>query len=483
MFRLLISFPLVVLCAFFLSCVVFLSCGFANLRPIGVTVEPGKSNSLLAEENSPVILKFNTEMVKNEAEGILQISSDSGLVNGDRFWNDNDLYFVPIAGWTAGIRYNLSLLGTIRSVDGRELRLEHFVSFYAVNKNDRPFLERYSPSDGESTGTGGVCFEFYFSRPMNRLSVESALTIEGIGNKTFEWSDDDRKLKVSPDGNLSAITVYRWNLKDGAKSMDGSPLLKSYSSFFITDLDKTPPQVIDVYPVINTNGQWFPLGNKIETDFKPGQGIAVVFNKPMGENALRSLRFEPSLTGRMEFLSEKSVVYIFTRGPEPEKIYTLIVSGDTADAGGLKIGDDYKINFTPDIIFLDILSLYAVGNSSVLDNNSSSAVLAVPVDSAAKEITVNIRFSLPLETNEEKQNIALKITLNAFFPKTITPAALKNVYWASYDVLQMQWEGLTAGAEEPHFYKLTIPGGKGGITMADGTYMKDDFIVYLEAVK
>jgi hypothetical protein len=47
----------------------------------------------------------------------------------------------------------------------------------------------------------------------------------------------------------------------------------------------------------------------------------------------------------------------------------------------------------------------------------------------------------------------------------------------------MWWEGLTPGSEEPHFYKLTIPGGKGGITMTDGTYMKEDFIVYLEAVK
>jgi len=47
----------------------------------------------------------------------------------------------------------------------------------------------------------------------------------------------------------------------------------------------------------------------------------------------------------------------------------------------------------------------------------------------------------------------------------------------------MQWVGLTAGVEEPHFYKLTIPGGKSGISMTDGTYMKEDFIVYLEAVE
>jgi Large extracellular alpha-helical protein len=477
MFRLLINLSLAALCAYLLSC------GFVDLRPIGITIEPGVSNSLLAEADSPVILKFSTQMEKNEAEGILQVSSDLGAVKGDRFWKNNDLYFVPAAGWTAGIRYTLSLSGTIRAVDGREIRLERFVSFYAINKREPPFLEWYSPSDGASAGTAGICFEFHFSCPMNRLSVESALTIDGIGNKTFEWSNNDKKLKVIPAVKLSALTLYRWNLQDSAKSTDGVPLAKAYSSYFITDLDKTLPRVKDVYPVLNTGGQWFPTGADIETSLMSGQGIAVVFNKPMGENALRALRFEPSLSGRTEMLSEKSIVYIFTRDPEPEKTYTLIVSGDTTDSSGLKIGDDYKINFTPNIPYLDVLSFFADGNSSIIDKYSSLTILAVPVKPATGEIFINIRFSLPVKNNEEKQNIALKINLNVFFPKATASAALKDVNWVSDDFLRMRWEGLTAGNEEPHFYKLTIPGGKSGITMLDGTYMKEDFIVYMEAVK
>jgi len=476
MFRLLISFSAVLLCA------IMLSCGFADFRPVGLNVEPSASNSLLAQENSPVILKFDTPMEKNEAEGILQVSSDSGVVKGDRFWKDNDLYFTPAAGWTAGVRYTLSLSGTIRAVDGREIRLERFVSFYAISKSEPPFLEWYNPSDGASAGTDGIVFEFCFSCPMNRLSVESALTFEGIANKTFEWSDNDKKLKVVPDGKLSALAFYKWNLQDSAKSADGAPLVKSYSSYFTTDIDRSMPVVENVYPVLNTGGQWFPTGANIENGLMPGQGIAVAFNKPMGENALRSLRIEPSLTGRIEFLSEKSIVYIFSRNPEPEKTYTLTVSGETSDKSGIKIGEDFKINFTPDIPYLNVLSFYADGNPLVLNNNSSFNTISVPVEPATGEILINIRFSLPLN-NEEKQNITLKIILNAFFPKTIAPAALQNVRWISDDLLQMRWEGLAAGKDEPHFYKLTIPGGKSGITLTNGVYMKEDFIVYLEAVK
>jgi hypothetical protein len=474
--RLWINFIIVALCAYLSSC------GFADLRLIEVTIEPCVTNSLLAEAYSPVILKFNTQMEKNDAEGILQVTSSSGVVKGDRFWKDNNLYFVPSAGWNAGTRYTLSLSGTIRAVDSREMRLEHFISFYAINKSEPPFLEWYSPAAGASIGINNISFEFHFSCPMNRLSVESALTLDGIGNKTFEWSDNDRILKVIHDSKLSALTLYRWNLQDSAKSIDGVPLAKTYSAHFTTDLDKTLPNVEKVYPVLNTGGQWFPTGADIETGLMAGHGIAVVFNKPMEENALRSLRFEPSLTGRAEFLSEKSIVYIFTRDPEPEKNYTLIVSGDAADNSGLKIGDDYKINFIPDIPYLKILSFSADGGFSFLDEHSLSGILPVPVEPATGGIELTIRFSL-LFNNEEKQNIALKINLNVFFPRTLSPAALQDVKWPSGDFLQMRWEGLTVSNDESNFYKLTIPGGKGGVSTIGGIYMKEDFVVYLEAVK
>ena len=474
-----ISFLSILLCALF-----SISCGFMDLRTIGIGVEPNEVNSVLPAKYSPVVLKFDTEMEKKDAEGILQVTSDAGVVRGDRLWKGNDLYFVPAAGWTAGIRYTLSLSGAIRSVDGRELRIERFVPFYAINRNAPPLLEWHSPANGESTGTNNVILEFRFSRSMDRLTVESALTIEGAGNKTFEWLADDKILKVIPDKALSAWTVYRWNLNDSAKSLDGVPLPRPYSGQFTTNLDQILPYVERVFPVLNSDGRWFPTGLDIETGLGPGHGIAVEFNKPMGENVLRSLRFEPSLTGRTELLSENCVVYIFTRDPEPAVTYTLIVSPDTRDSEGLKTGDEYRINFVPDIPFLNILS-FNVDSSPVVieDFTASNNVLKVPVDPATGELYFNIRFSL-LFTEEEKQNTALKILLAAFFPRTAPPAALQYARWVSDDRLRMGWEGLTAGNnDEAHFYKLTIPGGKGGITGGGGMYMKEDISLYLEAVR
>jgi len=474
-----------------------ISCGFIDLRPIGLDIEPDKMNSLLAEAYSPIILKFDTEMNKDDAESILQINSDLGSIRGDKFWRGNSLYFVPVSGWTAGIRYTLVLAGSIRSADGRELRVERYLPFYAINRNSPPLLEWHSPSNGASVSAGYNTFEFIFSQPMDRQSTEAALILEGIGNKTFEWLDNDCLLKVTIDKALSPWIVYRWNLKDSAKSVSGVPLPKTYYGYFTTDIDQTLPQVTNVFPVLFSDGSWYPTGADIKTGLGQGQGIAVSFNKSMGESALRSLRFEPSLTGRAEYLSENSIVYIFTRDPEPGAAYTLIVSGDARDNEGLKIGADYKIYFTPDVPFMNVLSfavlektstdepsidespieIYSIENFSAANN-----VLPVRINPATGEFFFSIYFSQPFGS-EEKQNTPQKIMLTHFFPRTLDPAALQYVRWVSDDRLYMRWEGLTAADDNIHFYKLTIPGGKGGVSPAAGVFMKHDLVLYLEVIK
>jgi len=455
---------------------------FVDLRPIGIEIEPNETNSLLPDFYSPVILKFDTKMQKDEIEGIMQINSDIGAVRGDKHWEENDLYFLPVQGWTPGIHYTLSLLGTFRSVDGREMRIERFVSFYAINKNSPPVLESYIPANGSSIGTNNAVFEFHFSHSMEKHTVESALTLEGIGNKTFEWLDDDKILKVTSDKSLSPWVMYRWNLKDSAKSIDGVPLPKTYSGHFTTDLDKTLPQVTSVYPVLFSNGCWYPTGINLESGLPSGQGIAVSFNKPMGENVLRSLRFEPSLTGRVEMLSEKSIVYILTKNPEPEITYTLIVSGDAKDSEGLKIGGDYRFNFNVDIPYLNILYIKIANDQIIEDFSTSNNVFPIHIDQTTKQITLSFYFSLIFGL-EEKQNTPQKITLSPFFPKTLYPSTLRNIHWNSDDRLSMEWEGLSAEDEVSHYYKLTIPGGKNGIISDSGFYMKEDVVLYLEAIK
>jgi len=160
----------------------------------------------------------------------------------------------------------------------------------------------------------------------------------------------------------------------------------------------------------------------------------------------------------------------------------LIVSADTRDSEGNKLGSDYRLNFSADIPYLNVFSV-TNGNDPQTDSFSkTNNTLSVSVDQGTGMLTLSIHFSL-MFCHEEKQNTPQKITLSPFFPRTLPPLALCYVHWISDDTLFLQWEGLKAGDDVSHYYKLTIPGGKGGVSSGTGAFMKEDFIIYLEAIK
>jgi hypothetical protein len=469
-----------------------LSCGFVDLRPIGVSVFPEKMDTILEDEYSLLSVGFDTGMEKLAAERIIQVMYGGGTVEGDLFWKENKVFFRPVSGWQPGTRYTLTLSGTLYSLDGRELRLDTQIPFYAISRSPAPLLESCYPPEGASVGTTPGDYnrmEFFFSLPMDRMSTEGALVLEGTGKKKYEWQDDDRRLLVLPESPFSPWKIYRWSIGTEARSRQGIPLAKALSGRFSTDLDSVFPAVLRVYPLLNSGGRWFFTGGTIGEDLGPGQGIGVDFNKSMGENVLQALRFEPSLSGRTERLSPSSIVFIPDRDPVPETFYTLTVSGDTRDEGGLSLGADYSLGFIADIPFLQVLSV-AVENAGPMEAGNAGGTADPEVKGGTIRVPVNeangfmlrftIRFSLPFDT-AAKRDAVFRIVLETFFPKNLKPVSLRYVNWLSDDLMRMEWEGASPGVPgEAHYYRLFIPGGKGGIG-SGGMYLKEDRLFFLEA--
>jgi hypothetical protein len=183
------------------------------------------------------------------------------------------------------------------------------------------------------------------------------------------------------------------------------------------------------------------------------------------------------------------MVFIPSRDPDPETAYTLIVSADAKDSGDLKLGVDYHVTFIPDIPWLQIISLgvdsLSLQNGGGSLNFVNNSTIQVPMDASNPEVLgFTLRFSQPFISAGAKQDAAFKIALTPFFPGTLAPIALRSVNWPFDDRIHMEWEGLKAGTlDERHFYKLVIPGGRGGIHNGGGMYFKEDQILYLEAVR
>jgi hypothetical protein len=493
-----------------------LSCSLIDLRPVSYSIEPDQSDTVLPSEYSQVSIAFDTEMDRQATEGIIKISSDTGMADGDVTWTGNTLIFTPVTPWSAGIRYSLNVSGVARAADGRELRLEKYLYFYAIHKSSAPQVVWFSPEDGASVEpvinpeycagrTSEIVpllqvsppikqaiVELQFSLPMDRFSTETGFSIEGISDKQFHWSDDDTYVAVIPLKNPAPWTNCRWSLRNSAHSADGVPLAKTVSARFVTDADTLLPCVNRVYPALFSNGRWLATGGSPESHLGPGQGIVIEFNKPMADSVFNSIRFDPSLAGRTERISDKTVIFIPNRDPLPEIFYTLIISADAKDAGGLKMGEEFRMNFTADIPYLRILSVNADGapvlDVSAVDTAKTGGDLnygdawPVPIEiPGGNVLRFTIRFSLPFDL-KARQEMPRRISVSPIFPGTLAPIALRFVSWVSHDRLRMEWEGLQPGTDsQPHFYRLLVPGGMGGIDAGSGSYLRENQYLIVEA--
>jgi hypothetical protein len=476
---------------------VLASCGFADLRPIGIEIFPARAYTVLPSESSPLSLRFDTEMMKNETEAALQVSYYGGFAEGDLRWEGRTLYFVPAPAWKPGVRYVLKLSGTVYSQDGRELLLSEVIPFFAVAPASVPYLQGVAPQDGASAAAfapGETVLEFTFSLPMDRRATEAAFAFDGSGPWYAEWLDDDRALKIRCENPLAPWTVYRWSLGEGALSRTGAPLAAGVSGSFITDDDRIRPRPLKIIPLLKGEEEkagiwrsWIPAGLDLENGLWPGQGIGIEFDKPMdGESLRRSLSFTPSLPGRTEDLSPVSAVFIPDRNPDPGVVYTMTISGDVLDGRGLKMGDDYVFFFEADIPFLTVASLNIEREDEIDEietparGGASPAFIDVPGGGVLRFTVV---FPLPF-TSDAQSAETFRISLDPFFPATLPPVSLRFARWLSSDRVRMEWEGLEAGTEEePRYYRLSLPGGRNGINNGHGSYPEENFYFYFKVFK
>ncbi|MDR1862428.1 MAG: Ig-like domain-containing protein [Treponema sp.] len=435
------------------------SCAFIDLRPIGYECYP-QAGAVLSAGDIPVRVSFDTAMDRLETQKAFSVTHPGGNVKGDLRWYGNELSFVPFEPWERGVRYTLTVSGTVYAEDGRELRLSVYVPFYAFSAEGGPYVVSYTPKDGASVSTGEG-LRIVFSEPMDRQSASGALQLDGVSGRDLEWLEDDTVLELRPKDPLQPWTVYRWTLGVKARSRSGSSLVKAAGGSFVTDADRLLPAVIELCPLIETSAStWLKTGLPLENGLGPGEAIGVVFNKPMDQSILNCLKFDPPLPGRTERWGSSAVVFIPENDPEPERVYTLVVSKETKDTSGLKPEKELRFTFIPDIPYLTLLS-------------REEGKLSLPEGI----LKITLRFSLPFTAKAKEDAVSL-LRFEPYFPGILKPVSLRSARWWSEDLLELDFEGIEGGAEN-HYYRLFIPGGRGGLSNGRASYFKEDLSFYV----
>jgi hypothetical protein len=363
------------------------------------------------------------------------------------------------------------------------------IPFYGILQSEIPYVVDFSPQDGASIGIdeeGGALIRLWFSQPMDRVSVQGALTWEVPDGLDFRWDGDDRAVTVLSPGTLTAWKLYTWTLSTSAKSRLQVSLSRSLTGRFVTDADRELPTVLRTFPARYSSSPWFDTGESLD-GIELSDGLGIRFSKPMdGESLRTAIRLDPPVAGSVEMMDPQTAVFVNPGGWECQTSYRLFVATSARDSSGLGLIQEYVQPFFCAVPFLDLTSLQADRTDPLAEPQrttvADSRSYPVYVEEAEGLLALTIRFSLPFSPTAQVR-LPLLVGLEGYFPPTLRPVSLKSALWVGSDTIRLVWSGLERGTTtERHFYKLRIPGGKAGIINGLGQYFKEDHTLYLEAL-
>jgi len=460
------------------------SCGLVDLRPVAVTTAPAEAYATLASRTDPVTVSFSAEPVRLDAERAFSVRSPAGTVEGDFAWDGAGFSWRPVALWDPGVRYRLTLDGSVRTVDGREARERIDLPFFVGRSTAPPFLESYDPDHGSSVGVSGdgsAALTLRFSEPMDTLTVREAFAINPSVAFDLEWNESKDVVRVVPRERLAPLAQYSWTLGSEARSRDGAPVARTEKAGFVTDLDSEAPSVERTFAAVLSGGEWREVAPSL-SGLDAGHSLAVRFSEAVVEESVLScLRLEPSLPGRVCVASPRLVVFTPDRGWGPEEPLALSVSADVEDLSGIRMSQEYRERFTPAVPFLEIVSATSGSgeDAGVLDGSASNLVTVGGVPDGLLSMTLHFSAAFGAEA---KVSMADAASLSAFFPGSLPAPSLRSVSWFSDDSMTLTWEGLRrSDAVSTNYYVLAIPGGAGGAKCSAGLYLEDDATLILEA--
>ena len=460
------------------------SCGLVDLRPVTVTVEPHEANAVLESRDACLTVSFSEEPLRLEAERAFSVESPSGAVEGDFSWNGSSFAWKPVKRWDPGLRYRMTVQGSIGTAGGREARPSINLPFYAVRLSGLPFLDGYWPLDGESTGVrgdGAAVLELRFSEPMDKRSVLDSFSLSPRAGFDMVWDDAATTATIVPDDQLAPCCIYRWTLVAGARAIDGAPLAREERAAFVTDIDMTAPWVARTYPAVLIHGAWVEAASDLG-GLDAGHSIAVQFSEAVDEqSATQGVRLESGQSGRVSMVSPSLVVYTPDRDWEPGKTHTLIVSTGVKDLSGIGAAREYLERFTPIITFMRVVGA-AAASGETSDDLGGQAMLPVSVGVAPEGLlALTLNFSAGFDA-AAKVAASGCIALSSFFPGSLPAPSIRSITWFSDDTVTLEWEGLRrSNLTSDNYYRLVVTGGAGGLTSGTGLHLETDASIFLVA--
>jgi uncharacterized protein YkwD len=228
-----------------------------------------------------------------------------------------------------------------------------------------------------------------FTTPMERASVEAALTVQPRTDVTFRWIAEDTVLSIVPATRWEAGTFYTITVRPGALASTGRPMTTPVRAAFLTRPAAT-----------TTLAATSSAGSRVSID----SAFTITFDQPVDPTSIAAaIRLEPATPGSLvgEPGPGGTTVYTFTPS-KPLKVdtrYRLLVVG-ARDASGTEIATrslairtavaPSVVRFRPRPLTQDVPrgALISVRFTASMDHRSTKAAFTVTAGGKAVKGTI-----------------------------------------------------------------------------------------------
>jgi uncharacterized protein YfaS (alpha-2-macroglobulin family) len=184
---------------------------YTTLPMLGLPLPvPGSTDVAL---DSEIRVPFTRPMDRGSVEAGLVISP---ALDGRMTWDEDTLVFAPLGGLIAETAYQVTLPADVRDASGAPLAESRQWMFVT----QAFLLDTQIPSEAIVTELVQP-IELGFALPMDRVSVDSALTISPTTPGNLIWSDDGRMVAFQPDPGWLPSADYEITLAGSARTADG----------------------------------------------------------------------------------------------------------------------------------------------------------------------------------------------------------------------------------------------------------------------
>jgi hypothetical protein len=235
-----------------------LSCENGMEEPV-VTAStfPMESGGIIYGDWTPIRVGFSETMVETDAAylaGVVKVWDHNFIpVSGAAAWEDNTIYFSPLAKWKSGEKYTCRIHGTFSTYDGRVVGVQNELLFYAVTDKEtapRPppeiaevfFLKKTETGSYEETEYDadeywnnvirGECgLKILFTEEMDLSEPRRSLRMEPYRNYEVRVIDN-QTLEVYFEAEYKPVKKITLTVKEDTHSFTGEELQQDYDFAF-----------------------------------------------------------------------------------------------------------------------------------------------------------------------------------------------------------------------------------------------------------